>query len=88
VIWDSGKLEAVRERTTIDHILERLIPLELPAKELFDSYVRRGWVLLSPLVVRLMLKRGLKECCLKVAALEYVLVRVTKWRHPLPDRPA
>jgi len=40
---DSSKREAVRERTPIDHILERLAPLDLPAKDHFDSYLRHKW---------------------------------------------
>jgi len=35
-----GSNEAVRERTTIDHIMERLAPLDVPAKELFERYMR------------------------------------------------
>ena len=40
---DSNKLEAVREQTPIDHILERLAPLDLPAKDHFESYLRYKW---------------------------------------------
>jgi hypothetical protein len=35
--------EAVRERTPIDHVLERLRPLDLPAKEHFENYLRHKW---------------------------------------------
>jgi site-specific recombinase XerD len=35
--------EAVRERTPIDHVLERLHPLALPAKEHFEHYMRHKW---------------------------------------------
>jgi integrase/recombinase XerD len=40
---DSSKLETVRERTTIDHIMERLSGMDLPAKEHFESYMRHKW---------------------------------------------
>src|SRR5208337_3785013 len=40
---DSSKFEAVRERTAIDHIMERLSPLDVPAKELFERYMRHKW---------------------------------------------
>ena len=35
--------EAVRDRTPIDHVLERLRPLDLPAKEHFENYLRHKW---------------------------------------------
>lgn len=35
--------EAVRERTPIDHVLERLSPLDLPAKDHFERYMRHKW---------------------------------------------
>lgn len=35
--------EAVRDRTPIDHVLERLHPLDLPAKEHFENYLRYKW---------------------------------------------
>src|SRR5208283_3923350 len=40
---DSTEFEAVRERTTIDRVLERLHPLDLPAKEHFEGYLRYKW---------------------------------------------
>jgi integrase/recombinase XerD len=40
---DSRHVEALRERTTIDHILGRLAPMELPAKEHFENYLRHKW---------------------------------------------
>ena len=36
----AGATEQHRAHTTIDHILERLSPMELPAKEAFESYLR------------------------------------------------
>ncbi len=36
----AGATEQHRAHTTIDHILERLCPLELPAKEAFENYLR------------------------------------------------
>lgn len=38
-----ASLEAVRDRTPIDHVLERLRPLNFPAKEHFESYLRHKW---------------------------------------------
>lgn len=35
--------EAVRERIPLDHVLERLRPLDLPAKEHFEDYLRYKW---------------------------------------------
>jgi site-specific recombinase XerD len=35
--------EAARDRTQIDHVLERLRPLDLPAKEHFEDYLRYKW---------------------------------------------
>jgi integrase/recombinase XerD len=44
---DSARLETkqhnYRARTTIDRILERLSPLELPEKEYFENYLRYKW---------------------------------------------
>ena len=40
---DSSNTEPARERTPIDHVLERLSPLDLPAKEHFESYLRHKW---------------------------------------------
>jgi integrase/recombinase XerD len=36
-------VQAVRERTPIDHVLERLAPLPLPGKDHFESYLRHKW---------------------------------------------
>ena len=36
----AGPNEQYRAHTAIDHILERLSPLELPAKEAFEHYLR------------------------------------------------
>ena len=38
-----GSTEAVRDRTPIDRILERLRPLDLPAREHFEDYLRHKW---------------------------------------------
>jgi integrase/recombinase XerD len=35
--------ETVHDRTSIDRVLERLRPLNLPAKEHFESYLRHKW---------------------------------------------
>ena len=35
--------ETVHDRTSIDRVLERLRPLDLPAKEHFESYLRHKW---------------------------------------------
>jgi integrase/recombinase XerD len=35
--------ETVHDRTAIDHVLERLRPLDLPAREHFESYLRHKW---------------------------------------------
>ena len=40
---DTRKTEAARERTVLDHVLERLSPLDLPAKDYFESYMRYKW---------------------------------------------
>jgi site-specific recombinase XerD len=39
---DSNK-EGVRERTTLDHIIERLASMELPGKEHLDQYMHYKW---------------------------------------------
>ena len=36
-------VEAGRERTVIDHVLGRLVPMDLPAKEHFENYLRYKW---------------------------------------------
>jgi integrase/recombinase XerD len=40
---NSSNLETVREQTTIDHIMERLTPMDLPAMDHFKSYMRHKW---------------------------------------------
>lgn len=40
---DSNKIEAVRERATIDRIVDRLTSMDLPAKDHFASYMRHKW---------------------------------------------
>ncbi len=40
---DTRKTEAARERTVLDRVLERLSPLDLPAKDYFESYMRYKW---------------------------------------------
>jgi len=35
--------EAARDRTPLDHVLERLASLDLPAKEHFENYLRHKW---------------------------------------------
>ena len=40
---NTSKTEAARERTVLDHVLERLSPLDLPAKDHFESYLRHKW---------------------------------------------
>jgi integrase/recombinase XerD len=37
------KLEALHESTPLDHVLERLRPLDLPAKEHLERYMRHKW---------------------------------------------
>jgi integrase/recombinase XerD len=39
----SDSNEAVRKRTPIDHVLERLRPLDLPAKGHFENYLHHKW---------------------------------------------
>jgi integrase/recombinase XerD len=39
----SSNIEAVRERSTIDRVLERLAGLDIPAKDHFESYLRHKW---------------------------------------------
>jgi integrase/recombinase XerD len=40
---DSANVQPVRERTAIDHVLERLAPMDLPTKEHFEGYLRHKW---------------------------------------------
>ncbi len=40
---DSTNVQPVRERTPIDHVLERLVAMDLPAKDHFESYMRYKW---------------------------------------------
>ena len=40
---DSSIPEPVRQRTVIDHVLGRLSPMDLPAKEHFENYLRYKW---------------------------------------------
>ena len=40
---DSANVQPVRQRTAIDHVLERLAPMDLPAKDHFESYLRHKW---------------------------------------------
>jgi integrase/recombinase XerD len=40
---ETGKTEAARERTALDRVLERLSPLDLPAKDHFERYLRHKW---------------------------------------------
>lgn len=40
---DKNTLGPARERTVLDHVLERLAPLDLPAKDHFESYLRHKW---------------------------------------------
>jgi integrase/recombinase XerD len=38
-----GSSEALRERSTIDHVLKRLSGLDLPGREHFERYLRHKW---------------------------------------------
>ena len=40
---NTSKTEAARERTVLDRVLERLSPLDLPAKDHFERYLRHKW---------------------------------------------
>jgi len=40
---DKNTLVPARERTVLDHVLERLASLDLPAKDHFESYLRHKW---------------------------------------------
>jgi len=40
---DKNTLGPARERTVLDHVLERLASLDLPAKDHFESYLRHKW---------------------------------------------
>jgi site-specific recombinase XerD len=39
----TSKTEAARERTVLDRVLARLSPLDLPAKDHFERYLRHKW---------------------------------------------
>jgi integrase/recombinase XerC/integrase/recombinase XerD len=39
----SANVQPARERTPIDHVLERLAPMDLPAKDHFEGYLRHKW---------------------------------------------
>jgi integrase/recombinase XerD len=40
---ERSNLEALREHTTIDHIMERLSSMDLPGKEHLERYLRHEW---------------------------------------------
>ena len=40
---DRTNVHPARERTLIEHIMERLTPLDLPAKDHFESYLHHKW---------------------------------------------
>jgi len=42
-IQSASSTQAVRDRTAIDHVLDRLCSLDVPAKEHFERYLHHKW---------------------------------------------